>query len=190
MTAYKRAHAYIVGVALGDGNLSNSNGRAIRLRITCDTKYPKIEKEIIKNLKILLPDNAVHVVLRKKTYKDVSIYSNKLALLLPWKVGAGSKLVQEVHVPKWIMMRKIYKRSCLLGLLQTDGSIYLDRGYLMVNFVNHCQALAHDIYSMMQSLGYRPTWHETATPLGAIKYTVRLARNSQKFIDEIKLVKS
>lgn len=31
--------AYIIGVAIGDGNLSNSNGRAVRLRVTCDNKY-------------------------------------------------------------------------------------------------------------------------------------------------------
>jgi len=37
----KKLHAYIVGLALGDGNLSNPNGRAVRLRITCDKKYPQ-----------------------------------------------------------------------------------------------------------------------------------------------------
>ena len=34
--------AYVVGVAIGDGNLSNPNGRAVRLRITCDKKYPAL----------------------------------------------------------------------------------------------------------------------------------------------------
>lgn len=53
----KKVLAYIVGVALGDGNLSNPNGRAVRLRITCDAKYPLLSQKIIANLKILLPKN-------------------------------------------------------------------------------------------------------------------------------------
>jgi hypothetical protein len=42
--------AYIIGVALGDGNLSK-NGGTTRLRVTCDNKYPKIITEITKHLK-------------------------------------------------------------------------------------------------------------------------------------------
>jgi hypothetical protein len=39
--------AYVIGLAIGDGNLSNPNGRAIRLRISCDTNYPHLlEKNI------------------------------------------------------------------------------------------------------------------------------------------------
>jgi hypothetical protein len=33
--------AYLKEIALGDGNISNPNGRAFRMRITCDLKYPK-----------------------------------------------------------------------------------------------------------------------------------------------------
>ena len=53
-TKDKNSLAYIIGVALGDGNLSNPNGRAVRLRITCDIKYPKIISEIQKKLNIKL----------------------------------------------------------------------------------------------------------------------------------------
>ena len=38
--------AYIIGIALGDGNLSNPNKRAVRLRITCDTGYPGLIENI------------------------------------------------------------------------------------------------------------------------------------------------
>lgn len=47
--------AYIIGVALGDGNLSCPNGRAVRLRVTCDKRYPNIIKAIIINLEIIFP---------------------------------------------------------------------------------------------------------------------------------------
>jgi len=46
LSADPRLRAYLIGVALGDGNLSNPNGRAVRLRITCDTKYPALIAKI------------------------------------------------------------------------------------------------------------------------------------------------
>jgi phosphotransferase system IIB component len=38
--------AHIIDVALGDGNLSSQNGRATRLRVTRDNKYPAIIEQI------------------------------------------------------------------------------------------------------------------------------------------------
>jgi LAGLIDADG-like domain len=54
--------AYVIGLAIGDGNLSNPNGRATRLRITCDTKYPALIARIQSALQRLLPTNKVSVV--------------------------------------------------------------------------------------------------------------------------------
>ena len=82
--------AYIIGVALGDGNLSNSNGRATRLRVSCDTKYPAIISSIVSALKKLLPENKVSIVEIQKSHIDVSCYSNKLEGFLGWKAKAGS----------------------------------------------------------------------------------------------------
>jgi len=58
----KHLQAYLIGVALGDGNLSNPNGRATRLRITCDKKYPLLLNNIIVSLKKLLPENKVTII--------------------------------------------------------------------------------------------------------------------------------
>ena len=55
----KNLQAYIIGLAIGDGNLSNPNGRAVRLRITCDNKYPGLIDRIARSLQKLLPKNKV-----------------------------------------------------------------------------------------------------------------------------------
>lgn len=55
----KEILSYIVGAAIGDGNLSNPNGRAVRLRITCDTNYPNIIDGLIACIKEILPENKV-----------------------------------------------------------------------------------------------------------------------------------
>jgi len=86
---YQNNISYLVGVALGDGNLSNPNGRAVRLRITCDNKYPNIIKNIVKTIKKILPLNKVSLVKRTKNCTDISCYSNQLENLLGWKALRG-----------------------------------------------------------------------------------------------------
>lgn len=91
--------AYIIGVALGDGNLSCPNGRATRLRITCDTAYPNIIENIFNSLQQIFPQNKVARVVRADNCIDISVYSNKLNECMPWQVGRGSKHNQRARVP-------------------------------------------------------------------------------------------
>jgi LAGLIDADG-like domain len=183
--------AYVIGVALGDGNLSCPNGRATRLRVTCDNKYPNIIIEIVTALTIIFPRNKVSLVTsRKGNCTDVSVYSNILNDIIPWKVGEGSKIKQQARVPDWIMCDTILIKACLRGLLQTDGSIYNDRGYTMVNFTNLIKPLIDDVYKMITTLTYEPHLYSSIQPNGNIKYVVRVSKNVSHFIAEIKLQKS
>lgn len=183
--------AYIIGVALGDGNLSNPNGRVTRLRVTCDAKYPNIATEIIEALKFLFPKNKVSIVAGpKNTYFNISLYSKKLDSLIPWKVGGGSKIVQSVRVPVWILENPEYTKVALKGLIQTDGSIYTDRGYLMLNFTSVIKDLADDVFSMFTLLDFHPKISKTIQKTGNIKYTVRLARNVKAFVQLVGIEKS
>ncbi len=183
--------AYVVGVALGDGNLSNPNGRATRLRITCDAKYPKIAKEIKQALEAVFPTNKVSVVPRADTYFDLSVYSNKLNSLVPWKVGKGPKKKQRASVPNWIYSHSKYMKACLKGLIQTDGCIYTDRGYKMINFTSNTKQLAEAVHRMIVLLGYRPTF-STVINAGFKKYTVRIARKleTRSFVKLLSLYKA
>lgn len=186
----RKALAYIIGVALGDGNLSNPNGRAVRLRITCDTKYPLIQADIISALTILLPSNKISTTARAVTYCDISVYSNKFNNWLSWSSGEGTKLEQKPKIPAWILHKRPYLIQCLRGLLQSDGSIYFDRGYQMVNFTNHLDTLANSVYDMITVLGYTPRLYKTASRDGRMKYTVRLARKVEDFLQLLKLRKA
>lgn len=179
----KLLHAYIVGLALGDGNLSNPNGRAVRLRITCDSKYKKLNNHIAKSLKKFLPDNKIGFVFRG-TSLDIYCYSNKLENLLGWKALGGSKYTQKVKIPDWIILNKEYTRKCLLGLIQTDGSIYLDRGYLMINIVSNIPSLSRSIITALNSIGYNPNvqLHNDKT---TTKHTIRISKNVEGFIKDL-----
>lgn len=172
---FSKTLAYIVGVALGDGNLSRPNGRATRLRITCDAKYPRLAAEIVSSLTTLFPKNKVSKVERTSTYFDISVYSNTLDSLMPWSVGAGPKKVQVARVPGWIKNDLHLSKACLKGLLQTDGCIYQDRGYQMLSFTNNTRELAEDVQEIFEKMGVHPRFASVNNG-GFQKFSVRLAR--------------
>jgi len=180
----KKTLAYIIGVALGDGNLSNPNGRAVRLRVTCDTNYPNLIEKIISAIEKLLPENKVSIIKRAKTYIDISCYSNKWEGWLGWKAFGGSKYKQKIHVPGWIKTNKTYSRECLRGLLETDGSIYLDRGYKMTNFVTIIPTLAKDAMSLVEKIGFGAKIYKISTTPKP-RYNIRVSRNVDKFIKAV-----
>ena len=188
LSSDKFLRAYMIGVALGDGNLSNPNGRAVRLRISCDKKYPKLLAHIKKSLRLLLPENNVHVI-ERGICADVAVYSNQLTKLIGYQWDAGPKDDQNVCVPLWIMDNVCYGRECLRGLLQTDGCIYTDRGYRMVSFVNTGHRLAMDVSIIMENLGHAPNIQKIFQENGKIRYTVRISKNTESFIKDIGLWK-
>ena len=184
VSSYKKSLAYIIGISLGDGNLSNPNGRAIRLRVTCDKKYPEIIEEIKRNLHIILPENKISTINRIGCI-DVSCYSNKLEELLGWKALNGSKERQKVKVPDWIFTENQFIKKCLIGLFQTDGSIYKDRNYIFLNFTTVIPSLLKDVMQMLEILNYEFNVQKSKQPNGKIKYVLRINKNTEKFIKKV-----
>lgn len=184
----KNLQAYIIGLALGDGNLSNPNGRAVRLRVTCDKKYPELVLHVQQSIQRMLPKNKISITDRLGCV-DVSCYSNAWEHILAWKAYDGSKFVQNVCIPGWVKKKRSYIVECLRGLFQTDGCIYNDRGYLMVNFVSYIPSLAKDVCSALQKIGYIPNLQKLQMPNGKIKHTIRISRNAEEFIKDINLWK-
>lgn len=182
--------SYVVGLAIGDGNLSNPNGRAVRLRISCDTKYPNIIKNVQSALQRTMPSNKVSLIQRRSNCIDVSCYSNKWEKILGWTANGGPKFIQKVSVPSWIMDDKIFTTFCLRGLIETDGSIYKDRGYLTINFVTIIPRLANDVIAMITNLGFLPNLQIHKHAGRQTKYTIRISRSAKEFIKRIGADKS
>lgn len=181
--------AYIVGVALGDGNLSNPNGRAVRLRITCDKKYPELIAHIKVVIQQLLSNNRVSLVDRGPNYLDISCYSNKWEKWLGWSVGKGSKIEQNVRVPAWIRKNKTFSLSCVRGLFETDGSVYIDRGYLMVNFTSVIPGLAKDVAQILADHRIKAHTYIIDHPSKRTKYVIRISKDVQSFLIKTGILK-
>ncbi len=184
--------SYVIGLAIGDGNLSNPNGRATRLRITCDKKYPLLLCRIVNSLQELLPDNKVGLVSRKDNCVDVSVYSNHLEKTLGWQAAKGSKFIQKVTIPNWVKQNKKYKINCLRGLIETDGSIYLDRSYKMMMFATIIPRLAKDVYEIIISLGFSPHLYKIKKDKGIHNskqktlYRIRLSKRVTEFLNIVR----
>jgi hypothetical protein len=191
LSADPRLRAYVIGVALGDGNLSNPNGRAVRLRITCDTKYPALIAKIRGALERLLPENRVGVIGSRGNYVNLSVYSNQLEELLGWKASGGTKVQQDVRVPIWICDDRALSVHCLQGLIETDGSVYSDRGYQMVGFSSVIAGLAQQVHLMTRNLGFRPRLYRVrqSPEKLSFKYHVRLSRDVPAFVQLVQPLK-
>lgn len=176
----------MTGFSIGDGNLTNPNGRATRLRVTCDKKYPELKNRIVESLRILFPENRVSEYVRKENCTDVYCYSNKLESILGWRANMGSKYEQNVTVPLWIFSDRLYIKNCLKGLFETDGSIYKDRKYTYINFTTIIERLKNDVLLMIEMMGYKAKWYKIFQKKGGkYKYVIRIAKNARNFIDEI-----
>ena len=183
--------AYVIGLAIGDGNLSNPNGRATRLRISCDSRYPHLIDNIIDALREIFPNNKVNTITRPSNCIDVSVYSNKLESLLGWKANLGPKFKQSVSVPTWILKENYLIKHCLRGLFETDGSIYNDRGYIMVNFVTTIPALAKNVMDMINKINFTANYYEiNRKPPYKTRYNIRISKNAELFIKTIQINKS
>ena len=181
--------AYVTGLAIGDGNLSNPNGRAVRLRITCDNKYPLLKNRIIIALKELLPSNVISEYKRKENCSDVYCYSNSLESILGWKASQGSKYKQNVTIPFWIYSNNDYMKSCLKGLFETDGSIYKDRKYTYVNFTTIIEQLKNDVILMIEMIGFKCNVSKIMQKSNKYKFVIRVCKRSKEFIKEINIKK-
>ena len=188
----KSVLAYVIGVALGDGNLSNPNGRAVRLRISCDAKYPNLIQNIRSAIQEVFPENKVSTVNKPRNCVDVSCYSNQWEGLLGWEAKGGPKHHQNVNIPPWIFSRKKYLANCLKGLIETDGSVYEDRGYQMMMFTTVIPGLAESFNRAVKNLGFQPHLYKLEnqkTQNGGDKQTLYHVRLSKDVKNFVKLVK-
>ncbi|MAH07571.1 hypothetical protein CMI38_04975 [Candidatus Pacearchaeota archaeon] len=118
--------AELMGIILGDGNIyvDESNGH-YQLRITGHLSNDKdYHEKFIKDLfwRIFKKE------LKVKCYENrrVLYYYGKEIICELLKLGlvSGNKLKNNINIPTWIFSNKEYMKSCLRGLIDTDGSVF------------------------------------------------------------------
>ncbi|MEK6906782.1 MAG: LAGLIDADG family homing endonuclease [Nanoarchaeota archaeon] len=163
--------AEIIGAVLGDGHVSfhslNKGNRWIGtyvIRIAGD-----LEKDKDYHLNYLKPLcrkifnlKAKEILKTKNNGRFLDLYSKELVkLFIKMGIKPGNKIKNQSTIPKWVFKKEDYIKSCLRGLIDTDGSVFRmskrDYNLVRMNFTNHNQTLLEDTRNAFKMLGFNPS---------------------------------
>lgn len=174
--------AEFIGIILGDGNVFED-----QISIAFDKRNVDYMDYVEKLCKELFG-----VMFRRKFMKDrntgyLYFYSKNLVSgLLNLGLKRGDKIKNQLGIPKWIKLNNGYSKTCIRGLVDTDGCIFICKREKQkyVNFTNHNKQLFNDFKEVTRNLGY--------SFAKSNKTNTRLYRKEEvvKFINDIKPFKS
>lgn len=129
-------YAYLLGLYLGDGCITDHPRGVYRLRIFLDVRYPGIVSSCASAMRWVVPANAVtvhrehgnYVERTEPSHVQVSAYSKTWICLFP-QHGIGRKHTRPIVLKPW--QRELvgrYPRALVKGLIHSDGSRFVNSG--------------------------------------------------------------
>jgi hypothetical protein len=153
--------AEFTGILLGDGGISPTQV-SITLNSVSDKDYVNFVASLVEELFDVRPSQYF-----RKGDMSVDLVISRVLLVrfcnsvlgLP----VGNKITNGASIPKWIMKRLAYKKACLRGLIDTDGSViihtYKSQGktyrYKKIGFTSRSNVLLHSVSWILSDLGIR-----------------------------------
>ena len=124
--------AELFGILLGDGSITDYQIR-ITLNRTTDKSYSifvsKLLHEIFdQKVSMLFRENVVNLAL-----SGVSIVKALEGLGLK----RGNKVKNQICIPRWILKNRIYAKTCLRGLIDTDGGVFFHKHIVAAKLYTH-----------------------------------------------------
>jgi hypothetical protein len=131
-----REYAYLLGLYLGDGCISEHARDVFRLRIFLDLRYPQIVEDCVAAIAAVAPENKISRLGRWSNYiqgdepshVEVSAYAKLWPCLFP-QHGPGRKHERRIPLTEW--QRTIVDRwpdQLLRGLTHSDGCRFINTG--------------------------------------------------------------
>jgi hypothetical protein len=113
--------AEFIGIMMGDGTMSTYH-IGITLNAIDDAEYAIFVTKLIKKLFNVHPK----IYKRKNKNAVVITVARKLLVEHLHSLGLpiGNKIKQGLDIPKWILDSPEFAKSCLRGLVDTDGSVF------------------------------------------------------------------
>lgn len=154
-------YAYLLGLYLGDGCLSEHPRDVYKLRVTLDRRYPGIIDECAAAMEQVRPASRVMRRLRPDNSVEVYAYSKAWPLLFP-QHGSGPKHRRNVSLRPWQAELAGEGPELLMrGLIQSDGCRFMNTGrnwrcprYMLTNRSPHIREI---FTSLCDQLGVRWT---------------------------------
>ena len=117
------AYAYLLGMYLGDGCISDHPRGVCRLRITLDAAHPGIAAECASAIEAVAPGKRAHLFGRRDQRSvEVSSYWKHWTCLIP-QHGKGPKHMRRITLSDW--QRRIvdvHVDRFIRGLIHSDGT--------------------------------------------------------------------
>ena len=144
--------AELIGIILGDGSINEHQVRIYNNNKT-DRNYAYFIKKIITNL---FKINSTITVRDKNTIIVTASSKNLVLFLIDCGMKKGDKMLNGTDVPEWILKDKEFSKSCLRGLMDTDGGIYFHNHttkgiryrHMGLCFTSHSKALLNSAHKM------------------------------------------
>ena len=184
--------AEFIGIMLGDGGMTKHQLR-ITLNYKDDKEYIKFVIKLIRKLFKVVPSIYLDI---KNSVSDIAVSRRELIKFCE-RIGlkTGNKVKQQVDVPDWIKKNKKFQISCLRGLVDTDGSIFIHRyrvngkwySYKKLDFSSQSKPLRKFVYKTMQDISLSPRFsQEKSVRLDSIRdmkeYFLIVGSHNQKHL--------
>lgn len=161
---YSEELAEFVGIVLGDGGISDRQ-ITITLHRIDDKEYAQFVAETIEKLFGIKP--GIHH--EKNALADDIVISRTGMVEYLEELGLkrGSKVRNQIDIPKWIKDDRKFSIACVRGLVDTDGSVfdhkYISGGkryvYKKLQFTSHSRPLARSVYGILKDIGLKPGFY-------------------------------
>ena len=146
---YSPGLAEFFGIMLGDGHVSH-----FQTFVTLGTKelpYVLYVQKLIKKIFGVRPS----ISTRATGYHDIYIGSVVITKWLREQGLVTHKVRYQVAAPHWISKTTAYQERFLRGFFDSDGSIYLLRYGVQLEFTNYSRPLLESLHMMLKGLGYK-----------------------------------
>ena len=164
---------YFIGLFIGDGFVNiNKNSYDIYLSIGKDEyEFASFYDDLIQEL---FDRKTVHV---HKTRENTRRFTHKELAI--WLNETFGKTAYKKRIPEWFKnLHEDYKLAFIQGYLDSDGSVFYDRGKVRVNFTSVNLELLEDVQDILFGLQIRNSIvvHQKPTKNSLLSYRINIAR--------------
>ena len=153
--------AELFGIILGDGAIRNNCQLVISFNYQSDLEYAYGVGVLVRKLFCV----SYHIYRRKDSKGADIIFggANLVDFLLRHDLKQGNKVRNQINVPAWISENIKYRTSCVRGLMDTDGGLFLHQyqangklyKYMKLCFTNKSRPLLMFVFETLKILGFK-----------------------------------
>lgn len=155
--------AELMGIILGDGGMTKTQLK-ITLNKEAESEYIDFVVDLVTDLFGEEPKKYYFSDDVQKICNIVFSGVQLIEILGTLGLFPGNKVLRQAKVPKWIAINNTFSKSCLRGLVDTDGCVYLHKHFsygsnylnLGITFTSHSRPLLDFVFTTLVTAKFHP----------------------------------